>query len=119
MPPHSRRLSDAEIARLVNWVLSRTGSPPTETASPLEALAKKSGCLECHSVEKKLIGPSFRDIAAKYKADERARETLIDKVKKGGKGNWTDITHGVPMPPHSRRLSDAEIARLVNWVLGR
>lgn len=84
-----------------------------------EALAKKSGCLECHSVDKKVIGPAFHDIAAKYKDDARARNALIEKVKKGGKGNWTDVTGGVPMPPHSALLSNPEIERLVDWVLGR
>lgn len=84
-----------------------------------EALAKKSGCLECHSVEKKVIGPSYHDIAARYKNDPHARETLIQKVKNGGKGNWTNVTGGVPMPPYSPRLSDAEIMRLVEWLLSR
>ncbi len=82
-----------------------------------EALAKRSGCLECHSVDKKVVGPSYRDIAARYTNDARASEALIEKVKKGGKGNWTNITGGVPMPPFSPRLSDTEIKRLVDWVL--
>ena len=82
-----------------------------------EALARKSGCLECHSVDKKLIGPAYHDVAARYKSDARARNALIEKVKKGGKGNWTEVTGGVLMPPFSPRLSDAEIQRLVDWVL--
>lgn len=82
------------------------------------ALAKKSGCFECHSVDKKGIGPSFRDIAARYKDDSRARIALIETVKKGGKGNWTEISRGVPMPPFSS-LSDPEIQRLVDWSLRR
>src|SRR5262249_10160361 len=103
-----------------------TGVPSTETpiiegqkdqALAPEALAKKSGCLECHSVDKKLVGPSYRDIAARYKGDSRARAALIEKVKNGGKGNGTGITRGVPMPPHSRVLSTSEIERLVDWVL--
>jgi cytochrome c551/c552 len=82
-----------------------------------EALARSSGCLECHSVDKKVIGPGFHDIAERYRNDARARAALIEKVKKGAKGNWTDVTGGVPMPPHSPRLSDAEIQRLVDWVM--
>ncbi|HEY6392128.1 MAG TPA: c-type cytochrome [Bryobacteraceae bacterium] len=82
-----------------------------------EALAKKSGCFQCHSVDKKLVGPTFHDVAAKYKNEAGARSALIEKVKKGGKGNWTEVSHGVPMPPHSGRLSDAEIQRLIDWVL--
>jgi cytochrome c551/c552 len=87
-----------------------------------EALAKKSGCLECHaidkSVDKKPIGPAFHDIAAKYRGNASARNALIETLKKGGKGNWTDVSKGAPMPPYSPRLSDAEIRRLVDWVLG-
>ena len=82
-----------------------------------EALAKKSGCLKCHSTTKNVVGPAYRDIAARYKDDPRARATLIKTVKKGGKGNWTEVTAGVPMPAHSPRLTDAEIRRLVDWVL--
>jgi cytochrome c len=88
-----------------------------EEARADEALALSSGCLECHSVDKKVIGPAFRDIAGRYRNVVGARATRIQKVKNGGKGNWTDVTGGVPMPPHSPRLSDAEIQRLVNWVM--
>jgi cytochrome c len=87
-----------------------------------EALAKKNGCLECHTVnrttDKKAIGPAFSDIAAKYRSNASARNALIETLKKGGKGNWTDVSKGAPMPPYSPRLSDAEIKRLVDWVLG-
>ena len=82
-----------------------------------EALAKKSGCFECHSIDKNVVGPAYKDVAAKYKGSTSARAALIETVKKGGKGNWTPISHGVPMPPHGRRLSDADITRLVDWVL--
>jgi cytochrome c len=88
-------------------------------ASADEALAQKSGCLDCHGVDKKIIGPAFHDIAGKYKESVGARATLIAKVKMGGKGNWTKLTGGAPMPPYASRLSDAEIRQLVDWVLGR
>ena len=84
-----------------------------------EALATKSGCLECHSVDKKVTGPAFHDVAARYKNDPEARSKLIEKVKEGGKGNWTEVTRGVPMPSHKKLISDADIARLVDWVLTR
>lgn len=83
-----------------------------------EALAKKNGCFECHSADKKGIGPAFHNIAARYKGNAPARNALIETVKKGGKGNWTAVTGGVTMPPYSPRLSDAEINRLIDWVLG-
>ena len=80
-------------------------------------LAKKSGCLACHSVEKKVVGPAWKDVAAKYKSEDGAKATLIDKVKKGGKGNWTSVTGGVPMPPYSPRVADADIEALVDFIL--
>lgn len=103
-----------------------TRQPPSETVQPTlvseipltdEAIAKNNGCLECHGADQK-IGPTFHDIAAKYKGDARARDALIETVKNGGKGNWTEVTGGVPMPPYSPRLSDAEIEQLVDWLSG-
>lgn len=82
------------------------------------ALAKKSGCLACHSVEKKIVGPAWKDVAAKYKGDAGAKERLVGKVKKGGKGNWTKITGGAPMPPYSPRVSDENIGKLVDFIMG-
>lgn len=81
-------------------------------------LAKKSGCLACHSVEKKIVGPAWKDVAAKYKGDAGAKAALVEKVKKGGKGNWTKVTGGAPMPPYSPRVSDENIGKLVDFVLG-
>jgi len=80
-------------------------------------LAKKSGCLACHSVEKKVVGPAWKDVAAKYKGDAGAKAALVTKVKKGGKGNWNDVTGGVPMPPYSPRVADANIETLVDFIL--
>jgi len=81
------------------------------------ALAKKSGCLACHSIEKKVVGPAWSDVSARYKDDASAKDALIAKVKAGGKGNWTEVTKGVPMPPYSPRVSDADIESLVDFVL--
>lgn len=84
--------------------------------TPIE-FAKANGCLECHSVEKRVIGPAWRDVAARYRGDAKARERLIETVKRGGKGNWTRVTRGVPMPPHGRRMTHEEISHLVDWIL--
>jgi cytochrome c len=96
-------------------VAAAAQEPPAK--APLE-LAKQSGCLECHGVDAMVIGPAYRDVAERYKDDATARERLIETVKKGGKGNWARISRGVPMPPHSPRLTDEEISVLVNWILG-
>ena len=91
----------------------------TQRQESPEVLAKESGCLECHSVDKDIVGPSYRAVAERYKGDDNARAALIEKVKRGGSGNWAKVTRGVPMPPYGRRLSAAEIARLVDWVLAQ
>lgn len=81
------------------------------------ALAQKSGCLACHAVDKKVVGPAWNDVAKKYKGQGGAKAQLVERVKKGGKGNWTDQTGGVPMPPYSPRVADADIEKLVDFIL--
>lgn len=81
-------------------------------------LAKASGCSACHAIGKKIVGPAWSDIALRYSDDTSIiREELINKVKKGGKGNWTEITKGAPMPPYSPRVKDEDIAALVDFIL--
>jgi cytochrome c len=77
-----------------------------------EALAKKHNCLACHAVDKKLIGPSFAEVAAKYKGDAGAEAKLVAKVKNGGTGVWGQM----PMPPNAS-VPDADIKTMVKWVL--
>ena len=80
-------------------------------------LARKSGCLACHAIDKKLVGPPWQEVAKRYANDTEAKGRLVEKVKKGGKGNWTDITGDAPMPPYSPRVSDENIDKLVSFVL--
>ena len=77
-----------------------------------EALAKKYMCLTCHTLDKKLVGPSYHDVAAKYKGDKAAEAKLVDKVKKGGVGVWGQI----PMPPNDK-VPEADLKELVKWIL--
>jgi cytochrome c len=77
------------------------------------SLAQKEGCLGCHTVEKKLVGPAWKDVAAKYKGDATAEAKLLKKVREGGKGNWGDIVQ----PPNTT-ASDANLKILVKIVLG-
>ncbi len=86
-------------------------------AAEMPPLAKKSGCTACHAIDKKIVGPGWADVAKRYKGDAGAKANLIAKVKKGGKGNWTEMTKGVPMPPYSPRVADADIEKLVDFVL--
>jgi len=82
-------------------------------AGAAEALAQKSGCLACHSVSNKIVGPAYKDVAAKYKGDKTAEAKLIAKVKAGGSGVWGPI----PMPPNSPQVKDEDIKTIVQWVL--
>ncbi len=75
-------------------------------------LANQSGCMVCHKVDEKLVGPGFRDVAEKYKDQAGAAEKLAQKIKKGGVGSWGRI----PMPPHPQ-LSDESANVLAAWVL--
>ena len=84
-------------------------------AADEQKLAQDSGCTACHALDKKLVGPSYQDVAAKYKGDAGAKDKLVEKVKKGGSGVWGQI----PMPPNSPKVSDANIETLVVWVLGQ
>ena len=80
-------------------------------------LANQSGCSACHAIDRRVVGPAWADVAAFYQDQENAKEQLIEKVKNGGKGNWDDLTGGVPMPPYSPRINDENIATLVDFIL--
>ena len=77
-----------------------------------DTMMKKNGCAACHAVDKKVIGPSYQDVAAKYQGDKDALAKLSDKVKKGGVGVWGQV----PMPPNAQ-IPDADIKDLVSWIL--
>ncbi len=80
-------------------------------AQASEKLAQRHNCLSCHSVDKKMVGPAFRDVSRKYRG-QSVQETLVAKVKEGGAGNFGPI----PMPPNAG-VSDADIQKLVKWIL--
>lgn len=75
-------------------------------------LAEKKGCLACHAIDAKRIGPSFKDVATKYADDKKAVAALATKVRKGGGGVWGAI----PMPANSQ-VTEAEAKKLVEWIL--
>ena len=82
-------------------------------ASASQALAQKSGCLACHGVDKKVLGPAFKDVGAKYKGDKSAEAKLVAKVKAGGSGVWGPM----PMPAMSPQVKDEDIKSIVQWIL--
>lgn len=75
-------------------------------------LARKNACLACHAVDKKLVGPSYQDVAKKYAGQADAVAKLVDSIKKGGSGKWGPV----PMPAQAQ-LSDADAQTLAAWVL--
>jgi cytochrome c len=77
-------------------------------------LAKAKNCVACHAAAAKLVGPSFKDIAAKYAKDEGAPAKLAQKIQKGSQGVWGPI----PMPPNPQ-VSNDEAAALTKWILGQ
>ena len=84
---------------------------PLDLASAT-AMMQKDGCAACHAVDKKIVGPAYQDVAAKYKADKDAAAKLVQKVKAGGSGVWGSV----PMPPNAQ-VPDADIKALVSWIL--
>lgn len=77
-----------------------------------ETLAKSNGCMACHTVDKKLVGPGYKEVAAKYKGDKDAEAKLMKKIKDGGSGVWGPV----PMPPHPS-ISDADLKTMADWIL--
>jgi len=92
--------------------------PPAATANaPLDmasgtAMMQKDGCAACHAIDKKIVGPAYQDVAAKYKGDKDAAAKLVQKVKAGGSGVWGSVS----MPPNAQ-VPDADIKALVSWIL--
>jgi cytochrome c len=82
------------------------------SAQANEKLAQASGCMTCHGIDKKVIGPSFKEVATKYRNDKSAEAALIKKVKAGGKGVWGEV----PMPPNPH-VKDPDVKTLVEWIL--
>lgn len=79
-----------------------------------EALAKSKNCMACHAVDKKLVGPSYKDVAKKYGGDAKAVDALAVKIMKGGSGVWGAI----PMPANPQ-VNEADAKKLATWVLNQ
>lgn len=78
------------------------------------ALARANGCLACHNVDRKVVGPAYKSVAKKYKGDSSAAAYLFKKVRGGSKGTWGPA----PMPPQAG-VSDADLKAIIAWVLAR
>ncbi len=90
------------------------GTALTAQAGPAEDAMNKAGCMACHAKDKKLVGPAFKDVAAKYKGQGDAVAKLTEKVRKGGAGNWGPI----PMSPNGPdKISDADLKMVIESIL--
>jgi cytochrome c len=87
---------------------------PAHAQSDIEKKMTQAGCLACHTKDKKLVGPAYKDVAAKYKGQAEAAAKLGEKVRKGGQGVWGPV----PMPPTGAdKLGDADLKAAIEWVL--
>ncbi|MBL0092142.1 MAG: c-type cytochrome [Piscinibacter sp.] len=95
-------------------VLALVAAAATVSAPAMadEALAKAKNCLACHATDKKVLGPSYKEVAAKYAGQKDAADKLAAKVIKGGVGVWGQI----PMPANAQ-VNEAESKKLVAWIL--
>ena len=89
------------------------GTGAAWAAGPEDAMTK-AGCFACHLKDKKLVGPSYKDVAAKYKSQADAVAKLSEKVRKGGAGVWGPVPMS-PNPPD--KISDADLKAAIEWVL--
>jgi cytochrome c551/c552 len=117
-------IAPAEIAPILEYLATyynRDSAPPVpdastsapaETGDPVTRLLTANACTACHLLEKRVVGPSFKEVAAKYAGDAAAPGALAKKIKEGGAGNWG----AAPMPPNAG-ISDADLAQVVGWIL--
>jgi len=77
------------------------------------ALATSKNCMACHTLDRKIVGPAYKDVAAKYAGDKSAVDTLATKIQKGGSGVWGPV----PMPANMQ-VNDVEAKKLAAWILG-
>lgn len=88
------------------------GNVCAQDSSEVADLVKASGCLSCHSVTEKIVGPAFKDVVAKYASDPDAVSMLTQSIKNGSRGKWGRI----PMPPHAS-ISNEDLKTLATWVM--
>jgi len=89
-------------------------APAATAEDPTQKLLSANACIACHAVDRKLIGPGFREIAQRYQGQSGAQDQLAKKIRDGGAGAWG----ATPMPPH-RHLSDADLGLMVGWIISQ
>lgn len=107
----AKAAAPAPAAKPAAAAAAPSAAPPGASAAQL---LQKHACLACHAVDKKLVGPSYKEVAAKYAADKGALGALVMKVKAGGQGVWGQV----PMPPNSQ-VSDTDLQAMVRFILAQ
>lgn len=119
-------ITPEEIPQIVDYLAtyySRDSAPPAESAAaeapaaaaaedPAQRLLTANACIACHAVDRRLVGPGFREIAQRYRGDSAASELLARKIRDGGAGAWGQV----PMPPHPQ-LTAADLGVMVSWIM--
>jgi cytochrome c len=105
------KIMESDMKRILVAVIA-LGAMFSNAAFASEQLAREKNCLACHAVDNKLVGPGYKEVAAKYKGDKSAEDKLAQKIMKGGSGVWGQI----PMPANPQ-VSAAEAKTLAKWVL--
>jgi cytochrome c len=100
--------------RTILLIAGMSGSLFTSAAHADLATAQKGGCMGCHTVEKKLLGPAYKDVAAKYKGQKDALPKLMDRVRKGGPGSWGTVPMAASGP---EKINDADLKKVIEWIL--
>ncbi len=100
--------------RSVFLLFAVLGAAASPAALASEKIATQAGCATCHASTKKVLGPSYREIAAKYKGQANAVALLSERIRKGSKGVWGPLPM-TPTPPD--KLNDADLKAVVTWVL--
>jgi len=101
-------------ATLASLLFAVSAATPIYAATAPELL-QKNACMACHSVDKKVLGPAFKEIAKKYKGNAEAVTMLGKKVKEGGSGVWGPV----PMPAQNGKVNDADIKTMVEHILSQ
>ena len=105
-------MKHAFLALLAGAGILAAGGAQAADAKAAEELLKKSNCLACHATDKKMVGPAYKDVAAKYRGQKGIDVKLAEKVKKGGAGVWGQV----PMPPNVA-VKDEDIKTMVQYIL--
>lgn len=104
------------VSAAILFLLDLSSTAWAKESSAVKALVNQNGCMACHTVDQKLVGPSFKQVADRYRGKKGSLDMLAKKIIAGGNGHWNDLTGGMVMPSHPD-LSSKEAKEIAAWVL--